>query len=251
MALIFRGSREIAKHAAGLYGRLNGFVGGRGASEYDAISNVGNGAGESVAALYAARALNFFLSFERITGVGHREQARNRDGFAGLFADAVGATLHTFNGFKNFGEQGLLAGKEVECEVALEGLGTGITQMLAVAGRGVRRVLVGFFEGIFGMLQETLLAAGAKSGEESVIFYPLGWNLRFVVIRAFGAKGIETKQFFDRGGTDVAGALQGLLGGKLGLLEFGGCHRFALFVAGDVDVQFGTLVLAQVVAHVV
>ena len=188
----------------------------------------------------ATIALELLLAFEGIAGERNGDQARGRDRLIGDLAGSVGALLHALDRIGDLLEGFLLVRDERKGEVAVGGVGTGVSQVLRVAGKVAGIVLARLLERFLGVEGQALVERVAHVHEEAIVAAELLRHLLRLVDEAFSlAEGIgAAEQVGDGGGRDVVRTGPLRTGGGGGLLA-----RLALFVRHP-DVELGLRLVA-------
>src|SRR5581483_10475764 len=97
---------------------------------------------------------DLLLGFGRIAGERNGEEPLLADGLGGNLADTVGAVMDALDRGLDFRKRLLLIRHHAEGEIAVKGVGAGISHVLAIAGKVTRILLGRALEGFLGMLVE-------------------------------------------------------------------------------------------------
>jgi len=156
----------------------------------------GDAAGEGFArgefgAADLAFAFQLFFGGGAETGPGNGCESFVFDGFAGQFADAVGAALDAHQRFIDFVDGVLFGGNPAQSKVAIEAVGAGIGHVEAEGGL--------FFAGVFDEIILAIEELVAGLGEATVESFPLLGDARGLL------GSIATAKDIGGGGTTAAG----------------------------------------------
>jgi hypothetical protein len=138
-----------------------------------------------------AFAFQLFFGCDAEAGPRDGFEALVFDGFAGQFADAIGAAINAHQGFIDFVDGVLLGGNPAQGEVAIEAVSAGIRHVEAEGGL--------FFAGVFDEIILAIEEVVAGLGEATEVLFPLLGDARGLL------GSIAMAEDIGGGGTTAAG----------------------------------------------